>query len=422
MASGVKGVSDMTKHDKQAAPRLRFKGFDGAWEEKKIGEILSEVRRSIYLEDDKTYQLVTVKRRNEGVIYRGHLLGKDILVKNYSQLKTGDYLISKRQIIHGANGIVPSELDNAIVSNEYLIAVSNSEVTTEFLTLISLTPQMYRKFLLSSYGVDIEKMVFNVEDWKNREINLPILPEQTQLGNFFRQLDHRIVQSRALWEKSRQLKKAMLAKMFPAAGETAPKLRFKGFTGEWESKKLGELGYTFSGLTNKSRKDFGHGEARYITYMNVYQNAISSIEQLDSIEIDEKQNKVEKGDVLFTTSSETPEEVGMSSVWTFNAENVYLNSFCFGYRLNEKIDLNYLAYCLRSDYVRSQMILLAQGISRYNISKKGVMEITILIPNPEEQTAIGNFFRQLDDTIALQSAETEKLSRLKKALLAAMLV
>jgi len=98
--------------NKQQEPRLRFQGFAGAWEEKKIGEILSEVRRSIYLEDSEKYQLVTVKRRNEGVVSRGYLFGKDILVKNYSQLKTDDYLISKRQIIHGANGIVPSELDN----------------------------------------------------------------------------------------------------------------------------------------------------------------------------------------------------------------------------------------------------------------------------------------------------------------------
>ena len=140
--------------NKQQEPRLRFQGFTEAWEEKKIGEILSEVRRSIYLEDSEKYQLVTVKRRNEGVVSRGYLFGKDILVKNYSQLKTDDYLISKRQIIHGANGIVPSELDNAIVSNEYLVVVSNNDVSTEFLTLVSRTPSMYRKFLLSSYGVD----------------------------------------------------------------------------------------------------------------------------------------------------------------------------------------------------------------------------------------------------------------------------
>lgn len=408
--------------NKQQEPRLRFKVFSGAWKEKKIGEILSEVRRSIYLEDSEKYQLVTVKRRNEGVVSRGYLFGKDILVKNYSQLKTNDYLISKRQIIHGANGIIPSELDNAIVSNEYLVVVSNNDVRTEFLTLVSRTPSMYRKFLLSSYGVDIEKMVFNVEDWKGREITLPSLPEQTHLGLFFRRLDSQITESRAVLEKSRQLKKAMLAKMFPANGEKLPKIRFKGFEGEWESRKLGEIGSTFGGLTNKSREDFGHGDARYITYMNVYQNALSSEHQLDSIEIDVKQNEVKKGDVLFTTSSETPEEVGMSSVWAFDINNVYLNSFCFGYRLNKQINLNYLAYCLRSDYIRSQMILLAQGISRYNISKKGVMEIEILIPTAEEQTVIGNFFRQLDETIALQSAEVEKLNQLKKGLLAAMLV
>ena len=199
-----------------------------------------------------------------------------------------------------------------------------------------------------------------------------------------------------------------------------PRLRFKGFTGEWECRKLGEIGSTFGGLTNKSREDFGHGDARYITYMNVYQNALSSKHQLDSIEIDVKQNEVKKGDVLFTTSSETPEEVGMSSVWAFDINNVYLNSFCFGYRLNKQIDLNYLAYCLRSDYIRSQMILLAQGISRYNISKKGVMEIEILIPTSEEQTQIGNFFRRLDSQIAESCAVLEKSRQLKKAMLVKM--
>ena len=264
--------------------------------------------------------------------------------------------------------------------------------------------------------------IVNKTQFSEIETYLPNKEEQTALGDFFRRLDETLAQERAHLAKTRQLKRAMLAKLFPAHGETAPKLRFQGFSGDWERKMLGEIGNTFGGLTNKSREDFGHGAARYITYLNVYRNAISSVTQLDSIEIDDKQNAVKKGDVLFTTSSETPEEVGMSSVWTFDMENVYLNSFCFGYRLNEPLDSNYLAYCLRSDYVRSQMILLAQGISRYNISKKGVMEIEILIPTPEEQTAIGNFFQKLDQTLALQTAELEKLTRLKKALLAAMLV
>lgn len=154
-------------------PEIRMDGFDGDWEEKQIGDVLTEEKRFIALEDETEYHLVTVKRRNEGIVSRGFLFGKNILVKNYTRIRSGDYLISRRQIVHGANGLVPPTLDNAIVSNEYLVASENDEISTEFLTLLSQTPEMYRKFMLSSYGVDIEKMVFNVEDWKNRNIVIP---------------------------------------------------------------------------------------------------------------------------------------------------------------------------------------------------------------------------------------------------------
>ena len=180
---------------------------------------------------------------------------------------------------------------------------------------------------------------------------------------------------------------------------------------------MGELGSTYNGLSGKSKKDFGYGDAKYITYMNVYSNPLATLTELDNISIDERQNKVLSGDVLFTTSSETPEEVGMSSVWRFNESNIYLNSFCFGYRPIETFDLNFLAYMLRSNSVRNRIILLAQGISRYNISKKAMMEIEILFPSIKEQTAIGNFFKQLDDTIALHRRNCIKFQNLKTAYL-----
>ena len=176
---------------------------------------------------------------------------------------------------------------------------------------------------------------------------------------------------------------------------------------------MGELGYTFNGLNGKSKDDFGHGSAKYITYMNVYKNPIATLEELDLIEIDKSQNEIKKGDILFTTSSETPEEVGLSSVWMYEITNIYLNSFCFGFRLEQKISINYMAYMLRSNSIRNKITLLAQGISRYNISKKGMMNIEVFLPSYAEQTQIGNFFKQLDDTIALHQRELEKFKILK---------
>ena len=161
------------------------------------------------------------------------------------------------------------------------------------------------------------------------------------------------------------------------------------------------MGQTYTGLSGKTKDDFGHGQARFVTYMNVFSNPISNPEMTEPIEIDPKQNEVEVGDVFFTTSSETPEEVGMSSILLEKRGKTYLNSFCFGFRPSEKIDSYYLAYMLRSESTRAKIILLAQGISRYNISKNKVMEIAVSLPSLDEQKMIGQYFSQLDNLITL---------------------
>ena len=196
-----------------------------------------------------------------------------------------------------------------------------------------------------------------------------------------------------------------------------PKLRFPGFTDDWEQRKLGEVGSTFTGLSGKSKDDFGHGNAKYVTYLNVLQNPVGSITQLDNIEIDEKQNAVKQGDVFFTTSSETPDEVGMSSVWKYDIPNIYLNSFTFGYRPNQEFDLDYLAYMLRSDSVRQKIKLLAQGISRFNISKTKMMEISIPIASDKEQTEIGKLFANVEALLSLHQRKLDNVKMLKKSLL-----
>lgn len=199
-----------------------------------------------------------------------------------------------------------------------------------------------------------------------------------------------------------------------------PKIRFKGFTKDWEQRKLGDMGSTFTGLSGKTKENFGHGDAQFITYMNVFSNPIANLEMTEAVEIDAKQNRVKKGDVFFTTSSETPEEVGMSCVMPENKDNIYLNSFCFGYRPTEKFDLDYLAYVLRADSFRKEMTFLAQGISRYNISKNKVMEVSIPIPNLEEQTMVGRYFSNLDHLITLHQRKCEQTKKLKKYMLQKM--
>ncbi|AMR96724.1 TPA: restriction endonuclease subunit S [Enterococcus faecalis] len=190
--------------------------------------------------------------------------------------------------------------------------------------------------------------------------------------------------------------------------------------GVWEHRKVEELGDTFTGLTGKTKEDFGHGDATFVTYINVFSNPITDLKMTESVEIDAKQNQVEYGDIFFTTSSETPEEVGMSSVWLGNEANVYLNSFCFGYRPVTELAPYYMAFMLRSPNVRKKFIFLAQGISRYNISKNRVMDIEIPVPNIDEQRKVGQFFKDIDDLITLHQRKLEQLKELKKTYLQVM--
>ena len=240
--------------------------------------------------------------------------------------------------------------------------------------------------------------------------------EQEKIAEILMKWDKAIELYNQQIEKLTLLKSSCIKKMFPQKGEKVPEWRFKGFSNAWEQRKLGEMGQTYTGLSGKTKDDFGHGQARFVTYMNVFSNPISNPEMTEPIEIDPKQNEVEVGDVFFTTSSETPEEVGMSSILLEKRGKTYLNSFCFGFRPSEKIDSYYLAYMLRSESTRAKIILLAQGISRYNISKNKVMEIAVSLPSLDEQKMIGQYFSQLDNLITLHQRKVEIIIKQRKAL------
>ena len=180
---------------------------------------------------------------------------------------------------------------------------------------------------------------------------------------------------------------------------------------------MGNCGTTYGGLTGKTKEDFGHGNARFIPYTNVFDNPLTDTKRLEAVEIDSSQNQVAYGDVFFTVSSETPDEVGMSSVWLSDQEDVYLNSFCFGYRQDSTFDPHYLAYMLRSSSVRSNLTLLAQGISRFNISKNKVMELSVPVPSAVEQKQLGQYFTKLDSLITLHQRKYDKLCTVKKSML-----
>ena len=202
-----------------------------------------------------------------------------------------------------------------------------------------------------------------------------------------------------------------------------PNLRFPEFSGEWTKTTLGKIGETFNGLTGKSGSDFGQGSP-YITYKSIFDNSkidLSRVEYVTITDAERKkqtQNEVQYGDIFFTTSSETPDEVGMTSVLLDEVKDCYLNSFCFGYRLNSITDVlpEYMRFYLRSNTIRRRLFVLAQGSTRFNISKGEVMGLTIKLPGTAEQRKIAQLLTMIEERIATQIKIIEDLKKLKSAI------
>ena len=180
---------------------------------------------------------------------------------------------------------------------------------------------------------------------------------------------------------------------------------------EW--KTIEELGSFFGGLTGKTKNDFVDGNANFITYMNVFSNPSLNTSKVGTVKINEgeKQNKIQKGDILFTGSSETPEETGMSCVVTDDLkEDFYMNSFCFGLRLYspEQVNLHYLKHILRSEPVRKSIAKTASGVTRYNISKARFSKIKLPIPSLSEQQRIVSILDTFTSSISNLKQQIEE--------------
>ena len=179
---------------------------------------------------------------------------------------------------------------------------------------------------------------------------------------------------------------------------------------------LEELGIFYGGLTGKSKKDFEKGNAKFITYMNVYSNPALKLDVSDVVTIgeNERQNCIQYADILFTGSSETPNDCGMSSVLTeYTDEKLYLNSFSFGYRFNnpDKFDVIYLKHLFRSHMLRKQIVKTANGVTRFNVSKAKMAKVQIPVPPKEVQNEIG---KTLDNFTELTAELTAELSARQK--------
>lgn len=412
--------------NKQQEPRLRFNGFTDAWEEKVLGEVteyLSDGTHFSPKSQNGEYKYITSKNiRNSGldlsdVSYISAEEHQEIYKR--CSVKFGDLLLTKDGASTGNCCINFLDEEFSLLSSVAVLRPKQKKHNANFLCQVLQSPIGQNEIKGSMAGQAITRIT--LEKLRAYKFNFPLYEEQTHLGLFFRRLDSLIAESQAVLEKSRQLKKAMLAKMFPANGEKIPKIRFKGFEGEWECRKFSDIAELRRGLTY-SPLDISPNGIRVLRSSNIDEE--NYIEKNDDVFVCKRAVNiplVQNGDILITAANGSSRLVGKHAIIKTSRPAVH-----GGFMLLAKTENPYFLNASMSsawylDFIR---IFVAGGNGAIgNLSIGDLNEQEILIPkNPEEQTAIGTFFRQLDETIALQSAEVEKLNQLKKGLLAAMLV
>lgn len=190
---------------------------------------------------------------------------------------------------------------------------------------------------------------------------------------------------------------------------------------KWKQMVLGDMGHTYGGLTNKTIVDFGFGKP-FIPYMNIFSNGKINPKFLVLVNINpgERQNTVKYGDLFFTTSSETVEEVGMTSVLLDDIGEAYLNSFCFGFRLNNFDDLlpEFAPFLFRGLELRKKISLFGQGSTRYNLPKTELLaKLKIDLPTIPEQRKIAKILSTTDTVIEKTQAAIAKYKAIKQGML-----
>jgi type I restriction enzyme S subunit len=369
------------------------------WEVKEFGQICYPSKsRMNPITSDSSYKCIELEHLSQGT---GFLLGyansKD-LKSQKSFFEEGDVLFGKLRpylrkfYFADFKGVCTTEIwvlkPEKYTSNRFLFHLVRSDKIVEAANL--------------STGTKMPRA-----EWKTvseTKIPVPTIEEQTAIATALSDADALINSLEKLIAKKRNIKQGAMQQLLkPKEG--------------WEVKKLGNIGKSYGGLSGKSKLDFADGKFPYIPFMNIMSNPIIDTSYVDyvNIGVDENQNKALKGDLFFNGSSETPEEVGMCSVLLEDIPNLYLNSFCFGFRLNKDSKENglYLSYYFRSSEGRKLFYSMAQGATRYNLSKSNFNKMEVSLPQPEQQNEIATILSDMDAEIQALVTKLEKYRKIK---------
>lgn len=368
-------------------------------------------------------------------------------VKNNGKLVLRSCNVYESKLAFTNNVYVDIKVNEKLIvqENDILICVRNGSrnligkcaiidkktVGQTFGAFMSVFRSDYGRYLFNCFQSNIVKkqisdnMGATINQITNKNLNSFYVPlpksdaEKQAIATTLSDINGLIISLTKLMDKKKNIKQGAMQELL--TGEK----RLDGFSADWTIENVGNLGKAYGGLTGKTKVNFGQGNSRYIPFMNVMSNPIIDLTFLEYVNIEngEFQHNVRYGDLFFNTSSETPEEVGMCSALIADIKNVYLNSFCFGFRLNNLKEINplFLAYLFRSNIGRNLMFSLAQGATRYNLSKNNFYKLEIKIPEHKEQTAIATLLSDMCNEIDVLEKKLTKYKDIKQGMMQELL-
>ena len=378
---------------KPGIPRLGQK--PEGWVETTFGNALKEVQRPAKLYDDHLYQLVIAKRSRGGIVARDRLYGRDISTPTQFYIVAGDFLISKRQIIHGACGIVPIELDGAVVSNEYCTLQPKVDLDVAFLNYFCHTNYFQQTCFHASVGVDVEKMIFRLSEWFKYLVYLPPLSEQRAIAAILSTWDEAITLTERLIAALRQRKQALMQMLL--TGE----VRFPGFEGKWRRMTLEETTKTMEsgGTPSTQTKEFWDGNIPWITGADFEDQKVSQVRRYITAEAVEKSSTkvVSKSNILLVTRTGVgkmalaPFDIAISQDITGIAPKREI--------INPEYLISYLSWTI------PQLARFNQGTSINGITRDDLKVHEVMVPFLDEQ-------EKITDVLKINGSQIEKLKQI----------
>lgn len=395
-------------------PKIRFKGFEGEWKERKFGDFGHvEMCKRIFKYQTSSqgeipfYKIGTFGFQPDAFISRS--LYEDYR-KKFSYPKKGDILISAAGTI---GRTIEYKGEECYYQDSNIVWLNhNEEIDNAYLK------QLYSLVTWSSLEGATIKRLYN-SNILNTHFNLPSLPEQRALASYFTSLDAQIAASTSRLSSLKQIKAASLLNMFPQKGETVPRVRFKGFQGEWKEVKLSSIAI-FSkgqGYSKSDLRENGHPIILYGRMYTKYQFAINEVDTFSNL----KGAYVlsEGNEIIMPASGETSEDIACASA-------VLAKGIILGGDLNivrfdlKKYSTPFLALTITYSKTHYDLSKCAQGKSVVHLHNEAISKTAVSIPSLPEQRAIASYFTALDAQITLHRERLEKLKQIKAACLEKM--